>query len=377
MIQSVGWAWTIFFFILALGPLVFFHELGHYLVARWCGVKAEVFSVGFGREILGWTDKRGTRWKIAWLPLGGYVRFAGDANAASQADESWQELSDAEKAHCLPTQPAWKKILISFAGPGANFLLAILIYAGLFTAVGRLVTPPVVGSVVAGSAAAKAGLVAGDSIIDIDGKRIDDFEDIFKLVAANPGHLIPLTIARNGKQQVVNLTPSVVVERDRFGNTYRLGRIGIGSVPPKNERLSLIEATVAATEATASNISLIAYGLWQLVTGRQSVKDLGGPIMIAKTSGEVATGGWIAFLSFLAFMSINLGFINLLPIPVLDGGHIVFNTVEALRGKPLNARVVEWVFMAGFFMLMSLMVFVTINDLTRYGVFNRLAGLIG
>lgn len=377
MIQSVGWAWTIFFFILALGPLVFFHELGHYLVARWCGVKAEVFSVGFGREVLGWTDKRGTRWKIAWLPLGGYVRFAGDANAASQADDSWQELSEAEKAQCLPAQPAWKKILISFAGPGANFLLAILIYTGLFAGLGQSVTPPVVGSVVANGAAAAAGLKIGDRITSIDGREVEDFRGIGILVAANPGQLIPLTVVRGGKEQVINLTPSVVMERDRFGNTFRIGRIGIGSTPPQIVRTSLWEAPILATRETGKNISLIAYGLWQLVTGRQSVKDLGGPIMIAKTSGEVATGGWIAFLSFLAFMSINLGFINLLPIPVLDGGHIVFNTVEALRGKPLNARVVEWVFMAGFFMLMSLMVFVTINDLTRYGVFNRLAGLIG
>ena len=192
MIQSVGWAWTLFFFLLALGPLVFFHELGHYLVARWSGVKADVFSIGFGREIIGWTDARGTRWKIAWLPLGGYVRFAGDANAASAEDDGWRTLPEAERKHCFPAQPAWKRMLIVAAGPVANFLLAFLIYAAMFAHYGQVVTPATVGSVVSGGVAEKAGLKAGDRITEIDGRSVEDFRDVLMLVSANPGQEIPL-----------------------------------------------------------------------------------------------------------------------------------------------------------------------------------------
>lgn len=377
MIQTVGWGWTIFFFLLGLGPLVFFHELGHYLVARWCGVKADVFSIGFGREVFGWTDTRGTRWKVGWLPLGGYVRFVGDANASSQPDESWKSLAENERKVSLPAQPVWKRMLIVAAGPVANFLLAFVIYTGMFASLGQVVRPPVVGAVLEGSVAAKAGLRPGDRFVSIDGRAIADFRDVSQIVSANGGQMIEFRIERGGSPMALTVAPAATIDRDKFGNEFKVGRIGVAPTDAEIVDLPLWKAPVVAAQETANNTGMLVYGLWQLVTGRQSVKELGGPLMIAKASGEVATGGVVAFLAFLAFLSINLGFINLLPVPVLDGGHLVFYSVEAVLGKPLSQRAQEMAFFMGFFLLMSLMVFATFNDLTRYGVFNRLAGLIG
>jgi regulator of sigma E protease len=377
VIQSVGIFWTLAFFLLTIGPLVFFHEMGHYLVGRWCGVKADVFSIGFGREIAGWTDRRGTRWKLGLLPLGGYVRFAGDMGAASAPNDTWKAMSPDEQSVCFQAKQPWKRFLIVFAGPATNFILAFLIYLGLFGTFGERKTASSVDQIVVGSVAEKAGFQKGDHIVSIDGVRMDDFGDVFWVVANNPGKLMPFQVERAEKPVTILAAPGTLEEKDRFGNVFKRGYMGIG--PPASTRapVPLAQLPAVAVKETWTGLTRTVDGLWQIISGKRSVKELGGPLRIAKTSGEVATFGLAAFIAFLAMVSINLGFINLLPIPMLDGGHLLFYSIEGLFGRPVSAKAQERAFMTGFYALMALMVFVTFNDLTNFGVFNRLAGLIG
>ncbi len=377
MIETPGFFWTILFFLLAIGPLVFVHEMGHYLVGRWCGVKAEVFSIGFGREITGWTDKRGTRWKIAWLPLGGYVRFAGDMGAASEPSEEWKALPEAERNQTFQSKTLWQRALIVGAGPVTNFLLAIVIFMGIFGVYGQSKTTNVIGSVVAGSPAEKAGFAVGDKILAVGESEITEFGEISDIVALRPGVTMSFLIERNGEQRRIVAVPALKIVKDRFGNETRLGQIGLGSGRPLAVQLSLAELPGAAVKQTIRVVKSMIDGLVQIVMGRISVKELGGPIKIAQYSGQTASLGFLAFLGFVALISINLGFINLLPIPTLDGGHLFFYGIEAVMRRPVSLAVQELAYRTGFFALMALMLFVTFNDLASFGLWNRLSGLIG
>lgn len=360
-------------FLAVLGPLVFFHELGHYLVGRWCGIRADAFSIGFGREVAGWTDRRGTRWKVGWLPLGGYVQFAGDVDAAS----SPHPVGVDEPVGSFAGAALWKRTLTIAAGPAANFLLAIVILAGFAMAFGRVDTPPVAGSIMPGSAAADAGLLPGDRIVTVDGRRVDSFIDTPMAVMHRPDEAIRFDIERNGQRHIVTMTPRLSVEQDGFGNRIERGLLGIGSGPAVIVRASLAQAPGIAVSQAWAITRQMAEVIGQLLTGNRSIEDLGGPLRIAKASGEQASLGIAPFVYFVALISINLGFVNLLPLPMLDGGHLVFNAIEAVRRRPVGVAAQQWAFRAGFAALALLMIVVTINDLASFGLWRRLAGLIG
>jgi regulator of sigma E protease len=370
-----GIFWTILSFLLVIGPLIFVHELGHYFVGRWFGVKAETFSIGFGREIAGWTDKRGTRWKLSWLPLGGYVKFAGDMNPASQPSAEWLELPSEERAQTFQAKPVWQRFLIVAAGPFTNFVVAILIFTGFLMALGEPRTPPVVSQIEPGSAAAAAGLQAGDRILAIDGGEIERFEDISRHVVLHPGKQVTIRYARGGAVREVETRLKLNVQRDRFGNEFRSGLLGVRG-EPVIEEVSPGEAVGGAFRLTSYVVTTTVEGIGQIITGKRSVKELGGPLKIAKFSGEQASLGLLAFLWFLAVISINLGFINLLPIPMLDGGHLLLYLIEGVRRKPLKPEAQEWAFRTGLAALLALMVFVTFNDLASFGLWSKLGGLI-
>jgi len=377
VISSPGFFWTILWFMVALGPLIFIHEMGHYLVGRWCGVKAEVFSIGFGREIAGWTDKRGTRWKIGWMPMGGYVRFSGDMDASSQPDPAWRDLPAEERDQTFPGQVVWKRAAIIAAGPLANFLAAILIFMGMFATIGQRVSPPVIATVVAGSAAEAADLRKGDRVQAIDGRSIDDFNDISDIVRLRADHPVRFTILRSGKLVDITATPRVEKFVSRFGTEAKFGLLGIGSAPVELVKPEWHQLPGAAIDATVSMVRSMVDGLGRIIMGYISVKELGGPVMMAKISGEVATMGWEPFLGFVAAISINLGFINLLPIPVLDGGHLFFCLVEAIKRKPVSIAAQEWAYRLGFMLVVGFMLMVTFNDIMRFGWLGRIGDLIG
>lgn len=364
-------------FLAVLGPLVFVHEYGHYIVGRWCGVKADTFSIGFGRKILGWSDKRGTEWKIGWLPLGGYVQFAGDRDAVSQPDAEWQALPAEERSHTFPAQPVWKRALIVLAGPVTNFLFAIAIFAAFAMAYGVGRTPPVVGKVEPGRPAAEAGLVAGDRVLSIDGQPIDLFADIPRTIAFDLGKPAILEIQRGSERFSVTLKPQMVTETDKFGNKAERAILGIWPGEPVYSAAGPVEAVGMGIKQTAVIVRLTGSILGQFLTGQRSIKEMGGPIKIAKASGEAASLGIEDLIMFTAFISINLGFINLLPLPMLDGGHLLFYGYEAVRRRPAPPQAQEWAFRFGFAAIVTLMLVVTFNDLGSIGVWDRIARLIG
>ncbi|MGV1682474.1 RIP metalloprotease RseP [Sphingopyxis sp. NJF-3] len=364
-------------FLLVLGPLVFVHEYGHYIVGRWCGVKADAFSIGFGRKILGWTDRRGTEWKIGWLPLGGYVQFAGDRDAVSQPDAEWHNLPADERAHSFPAQPVWKRALIVAAGPVTNFLFAILIIAAFAAAYGIPQTPPVIGAVQPGTPAAAAGLRVGDRIASIDGRTMRVFDDIPGAIAFELGKPADLIVERDGRRFALILKPKMITETDGFGNKMPRAIIGIRSGKPVYTSVGPIAAVGHGVDQTVGIVRMTASVLSQFVMGERSIKDMGGPIKIAKASGEAATLGIAMLITFAAFISINLGFINLLPLPMLDGGHLLFYGYEAVRRRPAPLEVQEWAFRFGFVAIVVLMLVVTFNDLGSIGAWDRIARLIG
>jgi regulator of sigma E protease len=364
-------------FLTVLGPLVFVHEYGHYIVGRWCGVKADAFSIGFGRKILGWTDKRGTEWKIGWLPLGGYVQFAGDRDAVSQPDAEWHNLPVDERAHSFPAQPVWKRALIVVAGPITNFLFAILIIAAFAAAYGVRQTPPVIGAVEPGTPAAAAGLQTGDRIVSIGGRTMRVFDDIPKRIAFDLGKPADLVVERADRRFALTLKPRMITETDRFGNKMPRAIIGIRSGKPVYAPAGPVAAVGHGIDQTIGIVRMTASVLGQFVMGERSIKDMGGPIKIAKASGEAATLGIAMLITFAAFISINLGFINLLPLPMLDGGHLLFYGYEAVRRRPAPLQVQEWAFRFGFVAIVALMLVVTFNDLGSIGAWDRIARLIG
>ena len=367
--HSPGLLVTLFAFVLVLGPLVFIHELGHYLVGRWFGVKADSFSIGFGKELFGWTDKRGTRWKLSLLPLGGYVQFAGDMNPASQPDPEWLKLPAAEREKTFQARSLWQRALIVLAGPATNLLLAIAILGSFNYAYGKLDVPPVIGMIQPGSVAEKAGLQLGDRIVSMRGSKIDNFLEVQLAVKQHPAEPVDMVVQRDGSQVTVPAVAAMKVETDGFGNQQKIGFLGIG--PSGFERVPLgpVGAVVEAGHQTREIIGIMLTGIGQILTGKREVKELGGPIKIAKFSGEQFVSGWQAFVGFVAMMSINLGFINLLPIPVLDGGHLAFYAAEALRRKPVSQRGQEWAFRTGMAFVVALMLFVTFNDVASLKLF--------
>jgi regulator of sigma E protease len=359
-------------FICAIGPLVFIHEMGHYLVARMFGVGAETFSIGFGREIAGWTDKSGTRWKIGWLPLGGYVRFVDDEHHSGAT-----EHKVTRNPRSFAGKPVGQRFLIVLAGPMANFLLAIVIFAFFFAAWGVPRTPNVVMAVEAGSPAAMAGLQPGDRIESIAGQRTPTFEDVQRVVSLRPGEEVTIQIAREDRIGTVSAVLGVHEEQDRFGQSYRIGRLGFHATGRQLERISALQLVPEAARYTWVLTATTMQGLWQIITGRRPVDELGGPLKIAQVAGQQASLGLFQFVQLLALISINLGFINLLPVPVLDGGHLLFYTVEAIRRRPVSVQAQEWAFRGGLALLFALLLFVTLNDLGSFGLWDQLGRLIG
>lgn len=377
VLPQPGLLTTLATFAVVIGMLVFIHEFGHYLAGRLFGVKADAFSIGFGREMAGWTDRRGTRWKVGLLPLGGYVKFAGDLNAASQPAPEDIAATPAEKSVMFQYKPLWQRAIIILAGPMTNFLFAIAVFAVFFTTYGHSFTPAVVAQVVAGSPAAKAGMRPGDLIVSLDHTNVERFEDVIRVVSLNAGEPIDAVVERGGHRLELKLRPTVIAETDRFGNRYTRGQLGVASGGRIVERRSPVAAVYFAVRETWLLTGTMADGVVQVVTGRRPVSELGGPIKIAQISGQQAALGLPNFVQFMALISINLGFINLLPVPMLDGGHLFLYAVEAVRRQPLAPKVQEWAFMSGFVALLSLMVFLTWNDLAAVGVWERLTRLFG
>ena len=377
MIHNPGFLVTIFAFLLVIGPLIFVHEMGHYLAGRLFGTKIDTFSIGFGAEIAGWTDRRGTRWKLSAFPLGGYVKFAGDLNAASEPDPAWLELPPAERALTLPGKPVWQRAIIVAAGPVVNLLLAVLILAGFAYAYGENVTPSVIGAVQHGSAAAVAGLQPGDRVTAIGGRAVETYVEIKGYVVLRPAETVKLDFVRAGQAGHVNLVIGTEVQKDRFGNVSRTGLLGIAAAAPVSRPVNLIEAPFVGLRAVRDILQGQVDAIGQIITGRRSLDELGGPLKIAQYSGQQLTMGPEQLIWFIAMVSINLGFINLLPIPMLDGGHLLFYALEAVRRRPVDANVQEWAFRGGLAAILALMLFVTFNDLGSFGLWKNLAGLIG
>lgn len=357
-------------FLAVLTIVVFFHELGHYLVARWNNVDIDAFSVGFGKELLGFDDKHGTRWKLCLVPLGGYVKFKGDANAASVPDfERLANMDEQEKAGSFEHKRVGQRAAVVAAGPIANFILAIVIFMGTYYFAGKYITDPVVTSVVQDGAAEKAGFQPGDIVLKINDEPIESFSDIPRHVGPNPGTEMAFLVKRGQSELTLNATPQTREQTDRFGNRYKTGMIGIVSDSSQaNIRLreyGLGESFVAGVGQTWYIINLTFSTLGDIIVGKQSADQLGGPIRIAKVSGEVATGGMIALINLAGLLSVSIGLLNLFPIPMLDGGHLVFYAYEALRGKPMSEKIQEYGFRMGLAMVLMLMVFATWNDVTQ------------
>jgi regulator of sigma E protease len=363
-------------FLAALGPLVFFHELGHYLVSRWLGVGAESFSIGFGREIAGWTDKRNTRWKVGWLPLGGYVKFVGDMNAVSMPGET-DGLSDEDRGLSFHHRPVWQRFLIVLAGPMANFLLAILIFAAFYMAYGKPETPAVVGSVVEQSAAARAGLQQGDRILSIGGTETRYFQDIQGVTSLRPNYRLKISYQRGDVVRHADVRLGSEERADEFGQKYVVGLLGVRPPQLIYRQLSVAEALPAASGATVAITRSIVEITGQILTGNRSAKELGGPLRMAQIAGQRASLGWFDFVYLIAIFSINLGFINLLPVPMLDGGHLALYTIEAVQRRPVSLRAQEWAFRGGLALLLALLLFTTLNDLGSFGLWERVGRLIG
>lgn len=457
MTGSPGILTTIFAFLLVLGPLVLIHELGHYLVGRLFGVKADAFSIGFGKELAGWTDKRGTRWKLSMLPLGGYVQFAGDMNPSSAPSALDDRMSAEERSHTFHVKPLWQRALIVLAGPMTNLLLCVAIFATFFGAYGRVVADAEISAFAPDSAAQAAGLRLGDRIVAIDGEKIAGVSEVSEHTVYFPGKTLSVAVEREGATVVVPVKLATRDLSDKFGNKAKIGDLGVELMPPlvggfhgdspaekagiePGDRIVAVDGApvssfteiprlirpnagrtvdvtvrrgtqvltlpVAITAGTALDeqgrtvqvgqigiragrletfgpvgavaegfdesfkvMGTMVTGIVQIVTGDRSVKELGGPIKIAQYSGQQFSLGWEEFVYFAAMISINLAFINLLPIPGLDGGHLAFYAAEAVRRRPLGVRSQEWAIRTGVALVLSLMVFVTVNDLAQLPIF--------
>jgi regulator of sigma E protease len=354
-------------FLVVLTVIVFVHEMGHYLVARWNGVAIQTFSIGFGRELFGWDGRHGTRWRISAIPLGGYVRFVGDMNPASVPDPDAAAKVDPTLAPRLfVNKNVWQRIAIVAAGPIANVLLTFLILYALLLGYGRYTIPAEVGEVMPGSVAESAGLLPGDEILAVDGYVVRGFTDLVRYVATSPERPIVMDLDRDGTTLTVTLVPKAVEEEDRFGNSQRIGQIGVRSSATGEDvrlyRPGPVEAIGMTVEEIRFIVQRTAAFLGDFFVGRGDVEQLGGPVKVAKVSGEVATLGIVALINLMALLSLNIGIFNLLPVPMLDGGHLLYYLVEAIRGRPLSLRVQEIGFRFGFALVLALMVFTLFND---------------
>jgi regulator of sigma E protease len=348
---------SIIAFVVVLGVLVFVHEMGHYLAARWRGVHVEVFSIGFGKVIKSWTDRQGTEWRLSWLPLGGFVKLHGQEGPG---DASAEQMARWQEGRTFHNKPVRDRAIVVAAGPAANFILAAVLFAGLYMTVGQPQPSATVGGVVENSAAASAGLQPGDRILALDDQPVRRFEDVQRHIQSRANQPVQIRIDRAGAEQTLTATPQ---PRDSNGAT--VGVLGVSGGAPEFRRLNPLSAVAAGVTQTADMTVQTFAGIWEMITGRRGTEDLGGPLRIAQLSGQVAQLGVVSLITFIAVLSVNLALINLFPIPVLDGGHLVFYAAEAIRGRPLSARAMEYGFRAGIAVLAALFIFTTWNDITR------------
>lgn len=354
-------------FLAILTVIVFVHEMGHYLVARWNGIAIETFSVGFGKELIGCTDKHGTRWRISAIPLGGYVRFVGDMNVASAPDaEAIANADPALAPRLFANKGVWQRISVVVAGPLANVILTFVVLYALLLGYGRYTIPPVIGDVVAGSVAESAGIQPGDTIVAVDGYKVRGFEDFQRLVATSPDRAVTIELQRNQVPQTIVLVPEATKVEGPMGGEQRIGRIGVMRNVANTDvtlyRPGPVEAIGMTTEEIRFIVQRTAAFMGDFFVGKGDVQQLGGPVKVARVSGEVATLGIVALINLMALLSLNIGLFNLLPVPMLDGGHLLYYLIEAVRGRPLSMRVQEIGFRIGFTLVLSLMVFTLIND---------------
>ncbi|MBO1358393.1 RIP metalloprotease RseP [Acetobacter sacchari] len=362
---------TILSFVVVLGVLVFIHELGHYLAARWRGVKVETFSIGFGPPLWRWTDKAGTEWRVGPIPLGGFVKphgFEGPEEATDEQKAAW------EPGRTFHDKPVGSRAIVILAGPVFNFLLAFLLFSALFAFCGRPEARNEVNAVSPGSAAAAAGVTPGDAILAVGDTSTPEVTTVQSVVAAAPGKATTLHVRRHGEDVSLPVTIGSV---STAGKTSPVGQLGVTFATVTSAPLSPGAAVVAGARETWSVTVQTLDGLWQMVTGRHTARDLGGPLRIAQMSGQVAQYGVASLVSFMALLSVNLGLINLFPVPILDGGRLVFYAIEAIRGRPVPRKVQELGFQAGFALIACLFLFSTFNDLSSFGLFKWVASLAG
>ncbi|MBV9550900.1 MAG: RIP metalloprotease RseP [Alphaproteobacteria bacterium] len=359
-------------FLFYITLVVFVHEMGHFLMARFFDAKVDAFSIGFGPEIFGFNDKRGTRWKLCCIPVGGYVKFAGDADAASTPDPEASRASEAERAQMMLFRPVHQRALVAAAGPFANFLLAIALFFGLFLYSGHTIVTPLTGEVIKASAAEAAGFRAGDLVVRIDGRQIDDFAELQEVVATSGGQKLSFDVLRDGQLRTIPVTPRMVVRQDFLGRALPTPTVGL-TLSPKAKVITRhynpLQALGAATGRTWEVISLSLKGVGQLITGRANLDQLQGPVGIAQITKKVAEFGILPFIGLLAFLSVSIGLINLFPIPLLDGGHLLYYACEAVLGRPLGERVQDVGFRLGLVLVLGLMLLATWNDIARLNLF--------
>ncbi len=359
---------TLVAFVFVLVVVVFVHEMGHFLVGRWCGIGVKTFSIGFGPELFGWNDRHGTRWRVAAVPLGGYVKFVGDAGAASEPDpEEIASLSEEERAVAFHTQPVWKRAATVFAGPFANFVLTIVVFAAMFAIYGKFVSEPVIAKVLPDSPAAIAGMMPGDRFVSVDGVKVDTFNDVQRLVSGRAGEPIVFVLLRNGNEVTVTATPEVREQTDPLGNVVKVGLIGVINDQtvgePRVVKFTPVGAVAEAVSETGFVISRTFQFMKRFVVGREDKCQLGGPVKIADMAGKAAQKGFEWLVQLIALLSVGIGILNLLPIPPLDGGHLLFYGIEAVIRRPVPAGVIDAVYRVGFMLVLAFMAFVFWNDL--------------
>ncbi|MGB9152175.1 MAG: RIP metalloprotease RseP [Alphaproteobacteria bacterium] len=362
-------------FIAVISVVVFVHEFGHYWVARRCGIRILTFSIGFGRRLFSWTDKHGTQWQVAWLPMGGYVKMFGDTGPASTPDPSVAAMTEEEKKVSFFYQSVNKRMAVVFAGPAINYIFAIVLLSILFVFQGQPFAPPLIGKIQDNGVAAHAGLLSGDKVVSIDGEKVDNFDDIKRIISFNTGTPVAVEIERNNVPQTITLTPEVSLQTDRFGGEHHLGKIGVISQNFDYKKWSpdqaVKQAVIASWTLTASTLKAIG----QMIMGTRGSEEIGGPLRIAEMSGHIAQEGAWSLVWFMAIISINLGLVNLFPVPLLDGGHLMFYAFERVFGRPLKERTQEIGFRIGLALVVSLMVFATWNDLVHLGVISSIRSL--
>jgi regulator of sigma E protease len=363
---------TLIAFALVLGVLVFVHEMGHYLAARWRGVHVDAFSIGFGRPLLRWTGRTGTQWRLGWIPLGGYVKLHGQETPAEAPPELRATWRPGETFH---EKSVGSRAIIVAAGPAANFALAVLLFAGLFATIGKPIGSAGISAVVEGSAAERAGLLPGDEIVALDGQPVTRFEEVQRYIQPRAGQPVEVRVLRSGTEVTRMVTPQARDQAPPDGR--RVGVLGVQGGAARFERIDPFSAIVAGAATTADLTWQTLVGVGEMLTGSRSATELGGPIRIAEISGQAADLGVYPLINLMALLSISLGLLNLFPVPLLDGGHLMFYAAEAVRGRPLPPRAQEYGFRAGFALLVTLFLFASWNDIAHGGIGRWVAGLLG